>query len=115
LRLQYGEYVLRDWKNGDCKPNNFPGAFSLDYKGKQVGAVAGSINRVLRIDTNPEDRGHCQMFIKLMMEQAKTELHTCFKMEGVIGDTPDDYRKLIHILSKLGFTQINDQTWCIKL
>lgn len=108
-----GEYTLRNFnKKRDWQPKHFPGSYSLDYKNKQVGVVAGSINRILRIDINPKSCDHGTKFIELLIKEAKRQGYTTFMVEGVIGDTANDKEALEHILrEKLGFKQKDEETW----
>jgi len=114
-RARARKYLLRDWEDGDWSPEGFKGAYTLEYDGEQVGAAEGSINRIYGIKTRPPQSGHCQKFIVLIMKQAMLESHTCMIFESVIGDTSENKEIMEHILDKLGFTEIEEDTWCKKL
>ena len=117
------KYVLRNWAEGDSSPKGFPGSYTLDFDGQQVGAIAGSIFAIQRIDINPKRRGHGTHFIKLMIEVArerKSQGHNVgqkwFMVLGVEGDTPEDKKALEHILKdKFGFVCTDEGTWLLPL
>ena len=115
-------YEFKAWRNGDWAPKGFPGSYVLIHNGKQVGAMAGSIFDVMKIDTNPKHQGHGTQFVKLIIEEArKKEQEYHFGKQwitflGVIGDSKDDRTVLEHILKdKFGFECIGNESWRLKL
>lgn len=117
MYIKCGKYTLRDWKKDtDWPPEGFTyGSFTLEYKNKQVAAVAGSINSIIKIQTRPTCSGHGTKFIEMMMKEARRREETTFKVQGVIGDTPKDKEVMEHILRNFGFRQIDEETWVASL
>jgi hypothetical protein len=113
MQVVCGKYTLRGWDKGrDWPPRRINvGSFTLECENKQVGAASGSINTLVKIQTDPTDSGHGTVFLKMLMGVAKSAGATRFRAEGVIGDTRGDKEKIEHILRKLGFNQIDDDTW----
>ena len=113
MNIRCGKYTLRDWEeNEDWSPEMCINAtYVLDYENKQVGAVTGSINHIIKIQTKPKGSGHGTKFIRMMMAEAKRHGETTLTVQDVIGDTDTDKGAMEHILTKLGFKQKDEETW----
>jgi len=113
MNIRRGEYTLRDWgRTEDWLPERCGYAnYALDYRNKQVGAVAGSINHIYKIQTKPRGSGHGTEFIRMMMNEAKRQGYKLFTVQDAIGDTNADKEAMEHILIKLGFKKKEGETW----
>ena len=118
VNVKFEKYILRRWKQGEDWPpeRSSGGTYALDYENKQVGAVFGSsINRIFMIQTNPKGKGHGTRFLQMLMEEARRQGRKEFRVDGVTGHTSEDEEVMKYILTKLGFQQIDEDTWIKNL
>lgn len=105
------KYTLRDWnRESDWTPKMFTYAsYTLEHDGKQVGAIAGPINDVIGFLTKPKGEGHGTQFLKMLINEAKSQGKKNFQVTDVIGETEEDRKILEHILKELGFKLVDKE------
>lgn len=59
----------------------------------------------------PANAGHGTVFVEMLIELAESAGLPKYRVEGAFGETPDDKKRIERILTKLGFSRLDEGTW----
>lgn len=123
MNIDRCDLKLRKWKESDFSTLGSRKAdITLEKDGIQIGAAVLSRDNILKdILVNPQGKGYGQKFIMLLMKRAMCLGKTELIVENVLGhgstieEQRQNYEKMLHILSKLGFKEFDKDTKTWKI